>query len=419
MLENTRHGRHSAETDSNDLPPRFPWLRRHLPLLCLAAVTLLALLLRRSLFSFGSSDYKYYVLPWYQQLEAGGGFPALAHPLRFCNYTLAYPTLLAPFAGAHFPALFVVKGLSTAADLALATACALILHSVLGAGRLRRLLCGAAYTAALLLPQTFVDSAFWGQCDSIYTALGLFAVYFLLQRRSLPACILLGFAFAFKLQSVFFLPLFVFAFFCDRRFRLWHWLVIPGAAAVSTVPALLSGASVRMAVQPYLSQTANNSLLAANCPNAATFLLKLPFTPLRNMLILLTLCCLAAGLALVLHTGRQLNASELLLLGTWSTLLCVCLLPCMKDRYVFPADLLLLVLAFCTRRRGDLLALAAESTVTVLSWLVFLAGQYEPIPQEVLALVRLACLGWLTYRVWQALLPADTPVPAAAPKAKP
>jgi hypothetical protein len=63
------------------------------PRLVLAGVVVAALVLRWSLFSIESGDYRAFVDPWYRHLAEGGGFAALGD--TFSNYNTPYLVLLA------------------------------------------------------------------------------------------------------------------------------------------------------------------------------------------------------------------------------------------------------------------------------------------------------------------------------------
>ena len=56
------------------------------------------------------------------------------------------------------------------------------------------------------LPTVIMNSAAWGQCDAIYSSLGLAALYLLITGRAVAAWALSGLSLAFKLQAVFLLP---------------------------------------------------------------------------------------------------------------------------------------------------------------------------------------------------------------------
>jgi Gpi18-like mannosyltransferase len=389
--------------------PRFPWLQKNLLPVTLAAVTVFAFLLRVCMYRFESYDFDAYLIKWYVQLQAGGGISALRQPLSGCNYTLSYLILLTPFIALHTSALAAVKSISIAADFLLAASCALLVHTVLEPDGTRRFRCAAVYTAVLLLPLTFIDSALWAQCDAIYTSFCVLAVYFLMRRKSLLACVMLGFAFAFKLQAVFLLPLIIFAFVSDRRFRLWHVAGIPAAVVLACIPALLVGSPVNMIYKPYGTQVGVCVSLDYCCPGVSTFLGKFPFAMFKNAQILFTMICMFAALVLLLHTRRRMEKSGLLLIGAWSSLFCVTFLPCMHDRYSFLPDILLLLLAFISRRKGDVICLLAEVAVSILSWMNFLGKGYTPVPMPVLALIRFGCVFWLTLRLWKELRFGDAP----------
>ncbi len=397
-----------SETDNF---PRFPWLRKHLFPITLISITILAFLLRVCMYRFESYDFDHYLIKWYMQMQAGGGLFALRQPLSGCNYTLAYLVLLTPYIALHTSALAAVKSTSIAADFLLAASCALLMHTVVKSDKSRRFWCTVVYTAVLLFPNTFIDSALWGQCDSIYTSFCIFAVYFLMRRKNIPACAMLGFAFAFKLQAIFILPLFIFAFVSDNRFHLKNMLAVPAAIILACLPALLTGSPLYMLYKPYKTQVGVCASLDYCCPGVSTFLVKFPFSLFKNAQILFVLTCMFAALLLLVHTQRRMDKIQLLLMGTWSSLFCVTFLPCMHNRYIFVPDILLLLLVFAGRSKGDAICLFAESTVSILSWMNFLKKGYTPIPMPVLALIRFGCVLWLTLRVWQELhfgmVPAD------------
>lgn len=375
-------------------------LRRRLFWVVVVLGGALALALRICLFPYESADFRTYLEPWYAQMEQGGGIAALAQPLQGCNYPLAYLSLLAPFAGAGVPALPVVKGWSVGFDGVLAFAAALLLRTALPPGGARRAWCAGVGMAVLFLPQVFLNSGMWGQCDSIYTAFCLLALCALARGRSLPAFLLLGVGFAFKLQAVFFLPVFLLAALTDRRIRPWHFALVPAVVFLSGVPAMCAGASPGLAFYMYGVQLdSTGGALTAGCPNLAAFFPAGPNALLRPALVLLGLAAVGLGCAVVLRAGRRLRVRETLLFAAWCQVACVWTLPAMHERYLFPGALLLVVLAGGTRRRGDALCAAVESGVSTLSYLPVLQDGFAPVPVPVLALVRLGCLAYLTMRL--------------------
>lgn len=399
----------TAIPDSTGLSRSSQWLQKNLFPVSLLVVTVLALTLRLTLFPYKSGDYLTYLQKWYAQIEQGGGLPALLKPLQDCNYTIAYLTLLTPFAALHIPALYAVKVLSTGADFALALSCALLLKAVWPNCKRPHLRFIAAYTAVLIFPETYIDSAFWAQCDAIYTTFLVLTVYFLIHHRCVSACAMFGFAFAFKMQAVFLLPLLIISAVCSRWFRLRSLLAMPAALVLTCVPAMLIGTPIWMTFWPYLLQFGCCGSLTVNCPGAGMLLGHLPRSLWQTALIIVVLLCMYAVLALILHSDRHFSPTNLLLLGTWCCLCCVTLLPCMHERYAFPADLLLLILTLYTRCRGDTLCLLTESIVSILSWMQYLDPKAQIVSTVLLSLLRLGCLFWLSLRLWQVFTESHSP----------
>ena len=61
----------------------------------------------------------------------------------------------------------------------------------------------------LFAPTILLNSAFWGQSESTFTAFLLLCIYFLMAEPSNLACLAFGVTFAFKLQAIFLAPLLV------------------------------------------------------------------------------------------------------------------------------------------------------------------------------------------------------------------
>ena len=66
-----------------------------------------------------------------------------------------------------------------------------------------------SFFAALLAPTVFVDSALWGQTDSIYTSMLVASIYFAIRRRPILSLFFFSVALSFKLQAIFRFPLFI------------------------------------------------------------------------------------------------------------------------------------------------------------------------------------------------------------------
>ena len=178
------------------------WDRRDLILLASASGALLAFMVRYPLLPFESKDYKIFFGPWYDFIIQHGSFAALKHPIG--NYNAIYYYLLATIA-VLLPGvdkLFAIKMLHITFDFALAYFVYLCVRLNYPKGMVPVL----AALVTLFAPTVLVNSAFWGQCDAIYTTFLVACLYCLLSGRQAWAFIAFGLAFSLKLQAIFLAP---------------------------------------------------------------------------------------------------------------------------------------------------------------------------------------------------------------------
>lgn len=366
---------------------------RRIFVLGLIMAALFAAVIRWFLLPFSSYDMHKYLIPWFQTLKSGGGFPALRQSIG--NYSLAYLTLLA--LGTYIPLspITVIKLFSIVFDYATAAACAYLLFALEKSDPHVGRLCKTAFLLVLFSPETILNSALWGQCDAIYTFFCFMSIAFLIQRRMGLAFSFLGWALAFKLQAIFFLPLFMFVWLTDHSRRLRYFLLIPGMMALSGLPAVCAGHPVRDIFGIYGLQIGWMRVMTAGCPNLYTFAPDLDFGSSAPAAVIVTMVILALMLIWLLRRHRPLAPYEVVLSAVWCAMVCVCFLPDMHERYLFPGDLLLIVPALGRKRFLDCICAVSAAGVSVLSYLPFLF-QFTPVPMWALALIRLGCLIFVT-----------------------
>lgn len=158
-------------------------------------------------------DLENFLLPWVDYLRTHGA-AGLAD--EFNNYAPAYIYLLAIIAWAGLPEVAVIRLLSSLFDYVCGYFVGRMLRhmDVRIGGRVDPMPWAMAIVP--LMPTMLINSCYWGQCDSIYSACALAAVVFAMERRPWPSAVALGAAFAFKLQAVFVVPLFFALWLCGR-----------------------------------------------------------------------------------------------------------------------------------------------------------------------------------------------------------
>ena len=247
------------------------WMARHrrafsLDALFLIAGLCLAVQLRLVMLDFKSLDYFASLKPWYNTIKSGGfsvfasGFSTYNPPYLYLLYLIArfLPDL---------PVEAAVKLPSLVSDFICAY---FVLRIVRSQSRYRGALPYLAGLAVLFAPTVVLNSAFWGQADSIFTAGILATIFFLGIRRPIPAMLGFGFALAFKLQSIFLLPMLV-AMTIRGRIPWKALLLVPLVLILAMLPAWLAGRPLSELIGVYAYQASQFEALTMNAPSVFAF----------------------------------------------------------------------------------------------------------------------------------------------------
>jgi Gpi18-like mannosyltransferase len=201
-----------------------------------------------------------------------------------------------------------------------------------------------ALAAGLVTPTMLVNAFGFGQADTIYTAFLL--LFVLWADRPALAAIAFGLALSFKLQAVFLSPLLL-HLLLTKRMR-WEALLIPATWAVMMLPANLASRPWSELLSVYVGQVGLVHDLSLNAPN--------PWWLLRSM-DYQTGVIVGCGLGAVVGLWIALRKRDPLVIACLCALLLPFVLPKMTARYFFPADLLLIALAFRDPRYWPVAAL--------------------------------------------------------------
>ncbi|MFI8082768.1 glycosyltransferase 87 family protein [Kitasatospora sp. NPDC086009] len=324
--------------------------------LAAAAAVLAALTVRILLLDSESSDYYYFLGPWYRYIAENGGFNALSHA-DFSDYNVPYLYLMAALTYLPVTALAGIKWVSILFDLALASYVFRIVELRWPQRPWRAL--GAA-VVVLFLPTVVTNSGWWGQADAIFTTFLVGGVYHLLRDRPTWACAFFGIALAFKLQAVFLFPALLVLVLANRI--PWRSLFAAVAAYVALdIPAFLLGADPWQLLTVYTRQPDTYKDLTLYAPSVYQFV-SVPQDAQDTArgigvvvagVVVLALVGLAvralrqAGAAAAGQAGRRvLTDTRILLLATASAIAVPFLLPSMHERYFYIADVLSVIVAF-------------------------------------------------------------------------
>lgn len=317
-------------------------LKKPAHVLICCALTALAFLLRGLGFSHETLDYLDFLSPWVEYFRQNGGFAALGKPIG--NYNVPYLYFLALFSYSSISELYLIKLLSTGFDVLLAYAAMRL------AGRYTRsnshlIVC---FYLVLLCPTVMLNGAYWGQCDSIYAAFALLALWLALDGKPAWGMVCMAVSFAFKLQAVFIMPIFA-VLLVSKRVKLWHFLLFPAAYILLVLPAVIAGRPFLGTLTLYFDQMDTvGSALNYNSPSVYAFIRDAQNPELASKLgVFAAFAFMLCIIALSARQGGRL--SDWAILGA-AIALCIgipYLLPHMHERYFFLADILSIVLAVC------------------------------------------------------------------------
>lgn len=328
---------------------RWEGLLRDIQSLLLATVfLLLALFLRALCMGYETLDYQNFLSVWVQYFRDNGGAAALSESIG--NYNVPYLYFLALFSYFKADDLYLIKLLSITFDFILAWGAMRLVGTVTKSAGKRLF----TFLTVPLLPTVILNGALWGQCDSIYVALGVWSIYFALADRPVLSVISITLSFAFKLQAVFLMPIFA-VFLMMRKIKWPHLLIFPLTYLIAVAPAVFLGRPLLETLTLYFGQAGSvGSGLNYNSPSVFAFLTHEMDAETTEIFASLGIGAAFAAVCLLLYwfwRRRKRITNEAVLSCCLFLSICVpFFLPHMHDRYFFAADILSLVFAVALPR---------------------------------------------------------------------
>ena len=377
------------------------FVQTHILAISAAALTVLSLEIRRRGLPTETPDYQNYFLLWFRELKEGGGLAALAKPVG--DYTFPYLTVLAFLTYLPVSPLVSIKAFAIVFDYVGAAAAARIAARLAPDRERAKLLAVGAWLCVLFHPAVFLNSAYWAQCDSVYVSFLLLCVDSVLRDAYVPAFLWLSCAFSFQLQAVFLLPALLILYFTNRRHSVLHYLLIPAGMIVLSLPALIAGRSVADVFNIYFVQTQFKNLISSF--PGLYYLMMGTYYQYAAAGLCLCAAFLGAGGALWIYRRKPVLGENVLLLGLWSSSICLYFLPSMHERYALFTVLLSVLYLLATRRHrlpAGLIALGWSFTV-LMTYVntVNLSAIRVPVDYTALSAVNLfltAASSWLLVR---------------------
>ncbi len=336
------------------------FVENHTNLVVFVIITILAVLVRLLVVEYCSGDYEMFLKPWFDELKSYGGLGGLAHDIG--NYTPGYMTILSLLTYLPIKSVVSIKLVSFIFDFIGAFAIMKITTELLSDKKYKDKIAMLMYGIALFLPTVLLNSAYWAQSDSIYTAFVLLSILFLIKNNFKKAIIFWSIALAFKFQAIFIFPLFVLMYIADHKnIKFRYFLFIPLIIFIFSLPKVIYSGDFLAGFKIYINQAGTyDQYITLNFPNIYSIflgstdgysnLINTPFKELGTIGIIATFTILVV-LAYFVYTKKiKFDKKAIIEFGLFSILIMTFFLPQMHERYLFMGDLIALLYLVINRK---------------------------------------------------------------------
>lgn len=215
---------------------------------------------------YKSSDYIAYLSEWVKTYSGLSFRDCLINITNISNYPQIYNYFLIIIAKLNINSLYAIKFSTLLFSLLLCFTMELIVSYIRGTK-----FNFVRFALFMLLPMILIEYTMWAQCDAIYVTFSLLAFYFALRHKSKLSFVMVGLAFANKLQFLFIVPiLFIMLIVKDRdgaHYLKWKYLYLAPLMYVINLVPILFGADVLDTILVYFIQTGYYGRLSQNCAN--------------------------------------------------------------------------------------------------------------------------------------------------------
>jgi Gpi18-like mannosyltransferase len=369
-------------------------------ILVLIIITILGFSIRYFLRKVQTSDFVNCFNFWYETIRKlgwrsiSGEFSSYPPPYIYLLYSVkrALPWL---------SNVEAVKLPSILADFANALLGLGIIYSI-NKSRIQSMLC---FAALFFAPTLFINSAYWGQTDSIYTCGILASVLCLLKKKSALSLFAFGIAFSIKLQALFIAP-FVLALAVIGYFSWKDVMAFPLSVVLAYLPAYLAGRPIQDLLSIYLSQTNIFNYLTMNAASAYAWFANADYETVAPAGVLLAAGVCLLYIALVFYRkNTNLQSRDLILLITVSSVMVPFFLPNMHERYFYLLDIFSILLLFCFPKLFYIPVIAQLTSFFAYQPYLFAK---ELLPLSILAFGTLIILVVLSREMILRLYPTNT-----------
>lgn len=349
-------------------------LHKHDWLIYFVIISIIALGVRLVNYDVVSGDVNSCIREWYRVLY-NEGFFGLGRVVG--DYTPAYNYILYIISLFRLDPdsmsfIYAVKWVSVIFDYALAIISYLLCYKITKS-KAKSVL---TYGLVLFGITIFINSSLWGQCDAIYAFFAIASIYFVLNKKYNTGFILYGVSFAFKLQAIFILPVYL-ILFLRRELKLRYFLWILVVYIIFALPASFAAEDFFTrfvsVLAVYLNQAANSyKQITLNAGTLYSLFYKnfAEHETMGSFSLFLAMFILGTNIFMIYKSKEKITANIYFDIVVLFALLFPYVLPHMHDRYFYIADVLVLIYALINYKRFYVAILATLNSL--MGYMIYL-----------------------------------------------
>lgn len=332
-------------------------------ILCFLVIGILSYIIRIAFFNNESGDFYWYLNPWYESMKESG-IQGLGTQVG--DYNMLYQFLIYLMTLIPIKPLYVYKLTSVLFDYLLAFTNVKLVSLIFKKSKKIRVYKLLAFTITILSPLVILNSSWWAQCDSMYVFFIMQSIAFLIDESKnnnyAKSFIMLGIAFALKLQTIFILPFYLYIWFRQRKFNIFYlFLLVISTMIASTTPNAIFGRNPFDVFTNYINQTETYKSISSNYPSFWTIVLNPGDErfqePIKYIGIIFAILILGLIMLYWMYKNIEITHKNMIYMAFILSYTCVLFLPRMHERYGFLYEILALLVYIIAPRTRTLLCL--------------------------------------------------------------
>ena len=333
------------------------FLEKHIPLILFVCITGLAIAARIVLFSYETEDYYGFYKIWYEAIVDYGQIHSLG--ILFTEYCPGYILIITLLTYTSDNPLFVIKIFPITCDFLIALVGSHMVMTILAAKKMpkekQQLFGLLTYFSVLFAPTVLLNSALWGQCDTVWCFFLVCSFYGIMKHHYKRAFMFLGLCFSIKATGLIFLPVFVLFYLRRKDCSFLHILITPVTFLFVSLPCIISGAGIKNVIARLIFfDNTTTSALNSNFNGLYSFVATdnaVLSDTMKSLGLIGAFTLLGVLIACFFWKKADVEFENVLMLALLFACVTVYFMPSMHDRYLFIGDLISILFFFACGNR--------------------------------------------------------------------